>query len=60
MHEKYCPCLGTVTKWLKIDDAKIAGLLWAIAAYLFVGGILVLYDHWRSSKFQPATATLAS
>ena len=55
MGERHCPCLGTVTQWLRIDDARVVGLLWATAAYLFAGGLLVLYQHQRQSKARPAT-----
>ncbi|MCL4789471.1 MAG: hypothetical protein KJ070_22225 [Verrucomicrobia bacterium] len=38
-----CPCLGTVLSWLQLNPTLFDGSLWAMSAFMFLGGSLLLW-----------------
>lgn len=35
-----CPCLGSMTEWLHLPQRSVDNMLWAVAAWLCVGGFI--------------------
>ncbi|MBI1178873.1 hypothetical protein GC207_15685 [bacterium] len=39
-YSRGCPCLGSFTAWSHLPDSLINGILWAVAVWLCLGGLL--------------------
>ncbi len=44
-YSRGCPCLGRFTAWAHLPDQLINQILWGIAVWLCLGGLLSFFSH---------------